>query len=119
MSADDGGIQGDIDPDDVVILIFLGLQSLQEPIPGPIGFPTAQAVVAGGLGRVAFWQVLPGSAGAQDPENAIEDRTVIGPRMARLMGMSGRQQRGDVFPLLIGKFVASHELRYSIKGIPL
>jgi hypothetical protein len=119
MGTHEGSIEGIIDPDDLVVLICLGLDLLQEALPGAVLLPAAQPVIAGGLGRIALGQVLPGRAGAQDPQNAIEHRAMIGPGMAGFVRMSGRQQRGDAFPLLVGQFVASHELLNSIKGIPL
>jgi hypothetical protein len=75
---------------------------VKDPIPGAVVFPATETIITGGLGRIALGEIFPGSAGAQDPENAIEDLSMVGPGMAGFIGMSRRQQRGDALPLLIG-----------------
>ena len=52
---------------------------------------------------LAAWQVAPGCAGSQDPEDAVEDTTVVHTgNAARLV----RQQRFDGGPLVVGEFIA-------------
>src|SRR5438132_12865918 len=119
VSAYDGGIEGVFGPDQVALLIVLGLDRLQDALPGSVLLPALQAVVAGGTGRIAFGQILPGRSGAQDPENTVEHRAMIAPRVSALFGMRRRQERSDLLPLGIGQFVASHELRTSVKSIHL
>src|SRR4051812_22723502 len=115
MSAHDGGIEGIFCPDQVALLVVLGLYCLKNACPGSVLLPALQAVMTGGARRIAFGQILPGRSRAQDPENAVEYLTVFRPGMTPLFRMRGRQERSDLLPLGIGQFVASHELISSIK----
>ena len=60
--------------------------------------PADKAVVAGLVWPKALWQIAPWCAGAQYPENAIEDTSVVDPQHA-----SGlvRQKRSDGSPLKV------------------
>src|SRR5215510_15318117 len=65
--------------------------------------PTDEAVVACGAGTKHLGQITPRCSRAQDPEDAIEDTTVVNPRNAtRLV----RQHGLDGNPFIIGEFVA-------------
>lgn len=65
--------------------------------------PPNEAVVASGVRTERRRQIAPRCSGTQDPEDAIEDTTVVNPRnAARLV----RQHRLDGNPLIIGEFVA-------------
>src|SRR5882724_5024634 len=65
--------------------------------------PTNEAVVAGGVRTKHVGQITPRCSRAQDPEDAIEDTTVVHPRNAtRLV----RQHGLDGNPFMIGEFVA-------------
>jgi hypothetical protein len=90
MSANDSGIEGIIDPDDIAVFVFLSEDLLKDPLPGTVVFPAPETIITGRFGWIALGQIFPGSAGAQDPENAIEDRTMVGPGMAGFIGMRGR-----------------------------
>ena len=64
---------------------------------------TDEAVVARGVWTKRLGQITPGCSGSQDPEDAIEDTTVVYPRNAtRLV----RQHRLDGNPFIISEFVA-------------
>src|ERR1700753_4234423 len=65
--------------------------------------PSNEAVVAGGVRTKRLRQITPRCSRAQDPENAIEDTTVVHARNAtRLV----RQHCLDGGPLIIREFVA-------------
>ena len=65
--------------------------------------PPDEAVVACGVRTKRLGQITPGCSGAQDPENAIEDTSVVHRGSAtRLV----RQHRLDGDPFMIGEFVA-------------
>src|SRR5262249_13571224 len=65
--------------------------------------PADEAIVAGGVRTEVVWQIAPRCPRSQDPEDAIEDTTVIHPRHAtRLV----RQHRLDGSPFVVGKFIA-------------
>jgi hypothetical protein len=68
--------------------------------------PADEAVVARGVWTKRFRQIAPRCSGSQDPEDAIEDTTVVYPRNAtRLV----RQHGLDGNPFIISEFVA-HDL---------
>jgi hypothetical protein len=65
--------------------------------------PAHETIVASGIGAECCGQITPGCAGSQDPENAIEDTTVVYPRnTTRFVG----QHRLDGQPFIIGEFIA-------------
>jgi hypothetical protein len=65
--------------------------------------PANEAVVASGIGTERIRQIAPWCSGSQDPENAIENTTVIHPRNStRLVG----QHRLDRGPFIVGEFIA-------------
>ena len=65
--------------------------------------PPNESVVAGGVRTKHVGQITPRCSRAQDPEDAIEDTTVVHPRNAtRLV----RQHGFDGNPFMIGEFVA-------------
>lgn len=65
--------------------------------------PTNEAVVAGGVRTKHIGQITPRCSRAQDPEDAIEDMTVVHPRNA---ARHVRQHRLDGNPFMIGEFIA-------------
>src|ERR1700733_5142374 len=65
--------------------------------------PPNEAVVASGVRTKRLGQITPRSPGSQDPENPIEDTSVVHPGNAtRLVG----QHRLDGSPFIVRKFVA-------------
>src|SRR5262249_48193558 len=73
--------------------------------PGPYArsTPANEAVVASGVGTEVVCQITPWCTGSQDPENAVENTTIVHPRNAtRLV----RQHRLDCSPFMVGEFVA-------------
>src|SRR6516164_285401 len=64
--------------------------------------PPTEAVVASGVRTKRLGQITPGSPESQDPENAVEDTSVVHPRnAARLV----RQHWLDCGPFIIREFV--------------
>src|SRR5580692_402781 len=65
--------------------------------------PADKAVIAGRARAKMIRQIAPRCAGSQDPEDAVEDTSVVYPRNAtRLI----RQHGLDSSPFIIGEFVA-------------
>jgi len=81
-------------------------QGFQNGFKDPGLAPFMEAAVASRAGRIAIRQILPGSAGAHDPENAIHNLAVIRSRSPTTVGAWRvlRNKRLDDFPLLIGEF---------------
>jgi hypothetical protein len=73
------------------------------PRPSARSSPANEAVVASGVRTEVIRQIAPLRPRSQDPEDAIEDATIVHPRHAvRFVG----QHRPDGNPLIIGEFVA-------------
>jgi hypothetical protein len=82
---------------------------IKDAIPDADLPPADEPVVAGRRGTIALRDVGPRRAGAQSPEDTVEDLPIVSPgHAARLV----RQQRRDHGPLKIGYLVAAqgHEL---------
>jgi hypothetical protein len=78
-------------------------KSIYDAAPDTSSPPTDEAVVACGVRTKRLGQITPWCSGSQDPEDAIEDTTVVYPRNAtRLV----RQHGLDGNPFMIGEFVA-------------
>jgi len=70
--------------------------------------------MTGLLGRIARRQVVPGSAGAQNPQHAVEHRARVLPRPApAIVPPLGTKQRIEHRPLGVGEVHASG-LRHSL-----
>lgn len=67
--------------------------------------PPLEASVTRLVRRVTFWQVAPGSAGTQDPQDAVEDIPPISPRSTPTVGPANGigDRRFKHFPLLVGQ----------------
>src|SRR5262245_29814883 len=93
-----------------------GIMSASEcthyPGPHARSSPTNEAIVTSCVRTEVVRQVTPWRPGSQDPEDAIEDPTVIHPwHAARLV----RQHRLDGSPFLVGEFVA-HDSAPSVRA---
>src|SRR6267378_7616684 len=81
--------------------------------PDACSSPANEAIVAGRVRTEVDWQVAPRCSRSQDPEDAIENTTVIHPWHApRLVG----QHRLDGSPFLVGEFVA-HDSVPPVRGL--
>jgi len=59
--------------------------------------------MTGLIGRITTWQIVPGSAGAQDPKDAIQHRARILPRPSpSIFPTFGTKQRLEQRPLGVG-----------------
>jgi hypothetical protein len=67
--------------------------------------PRLVAAVTGLIGRIALGQIVPGRAGLQDPEDAVQHITRVTPGAAPAVGATARlgQQRLQHDPLRIGE----------------
>src|SRR5262245_13124168 len=83
--------------------IMRGGQRVHDPAPDASPTPANETVVAGGVWAKAVGQVAPGCSRSQDPENTVDNTTVVRPwHAARLV----RQHRLDGRPLVVGEFIA-------------
>jgi hypothetical protein len=85
-------------------------QSFEHFAQNPLLDPLLKATVAGLVGRVAIWEVLPGSPGAQYPEDAVQDIAWVSPGPAPPI-FSSRwlwDKRLQYFPLLVCEVHSLH-----------
>src|SRR5690606_2216644 len=92
-------------PVHAVAVLHLALQRLEQRVKDPGLSPPPVAAVDRRPRPVALGQIPPGSARAQNPENAVQDRPIILPGPPRLR--SRRQQRLDHTPLSIAQLMTS------------
>src|SRR4051812_34465480 len=86
-------------------------ESAHNPGPDAGASPANETVVAGRVGTEVVRQVAPWRPGTQDPENAIEDTTVVHSwHTARLI----RQHRLNGRPLVVREFVAHDSAPFSL-----
>ena len=101
MRAHDGAIDEVERPVQAAVRIGLGLEVREDAVPDARCTPAIKTTRHRAACAIAFRQVAPGCAGTQDPEDAIDDRTMIeiGAARARFFG---RQQRRKPRPLFVG-----------------
>jgi hypothetical protein len=81
-----------------------GLHGPEHALPNLGGFPAAKTAVHRRLLAVALRQVAPGHAGAEPPDNAIDQRAMI--RVRPTAGRPFRGQQGrELLPLLVSEFM--------------
>ncbi len=80
----DGAIEGPLVPIDGALRIQFSLERLENALPGAVAAPSGIAVVDRFPVAVAFGDIRPRGATMQPPEDAVEDRAVRKPGMARL-----------------------------------
>lgn len=84
MHADDGSV------DHLDSRIMGSGQCIYDTVPDACPAPADEAIVAGSVAAKGTRQIAPGRSRAQNPENAVEDTTVIYPRAPRgLLGSIG------------------------------
>jgi len=71
-------------PVDVAVGVGLGLHRREQLLPDPRVLPAIKPTGDRAPGAIAFGQIAPGSTGAQNPENPIEDASMIYSRSAGL-----------------------------------
>lgn len=77
--------------------------------------PAIQPAGDGAPGAIPLRQVTPGGAGTQEPEDSVEDASVIDSRAAGF-GLLRRQERLESFPLAIGEFMSIHTMKYTAQN---
>ena len=101
VGTDDGPVHVVDFPVDAAFLIGSLLDLGEKAVPEARLAPTVEPAGDRTDWSVAFRQVAPRRTGADDPENAVDDASVVGgwPPSLRLLG---RQQGLDFRPLFIG-----------------
>lgn len=77
---------------------------MQQPRQCAVALPLLKAAMAGLVGRVAVGQIVPRSAGAQNPEDAVQHGSRLAPGPTATIGTSlGSEQGPDYLPLRLGQ----------------
>jgi hypothetical protein len=72
-----------------------------------VALPLLKAAMAGLIGRIAVGQIVPRSAGAQDPQNSVQHGSRIAPRPTSTVEASFRSKQGfELGPLRLGQIHA-------------
>ena len=107
MGSDHGAIEIMEVPVELARRVGLGLHRHQQLMPDTSLLPTVEAAGYGTPRAIALGQIPPGSSGAQYPEDAIEDASMIDGRSAGLRFLWG-EQRLQPLPLCIGQLSSVH-----------
>jgi hypothetical protein len=92
---------------DLAFGLGLRLDGLKEALPEAGFAPSIEAAGHGAPGALTFGQIVPGSAGTQPPQPAIEEASMICSGSTRLRFLRRKQQL-EPLPLCVGKFFAFH-----------
>lgn len=96
--------------DHLNLCIFAMRDGSQDAVPDARTSPPHEPVVAGRVGAVSLWQIPPRCSRPQDPEDAIQDPSVVHTRDAsRLAG----QDRFDETPLGVSEGIAHSDCSFS------
>lgn len=106
MGAHNGGVDCDV-PVDLPGRIGLGLDLLEQPLPGSVGQPQAVAFIDGLPRAEPFGQVTPLNAGPNPVHNPVDHLPVIPPPAATTV--TDRQERPQPFPLGIRQITPTHD----------
>ena len=79
-------------------------EALQQAVEAPGSLPELKTAMTGLIRRIAPRQIVPGGAGAQHPQHAVEDGARIAPRAPASIGPSARTKgRFEHGPLGVGE----------------
>lgn len=77
MRSDDGAIDEVATPVEVPLEVGISLEMVEQPEPEAVSGPTGGADINAIPLAVAFREITPGSAGGEDPEDAVEHSAVV------------------------------------------
>lgn len=86
--------------------VQLGKKHTPDFQPQILLFPIAQPAPASAGAGVFLWQIAPTCSGFEDPKNTFQDAAIVAPRTTATAAL--RQERFDLFPLLVGQECFSH-----------
>src|SRR3954469_10978122 len=98
---DDGAVDAEQLPVDLVTAHLAGLESAQDLVPQAGAAPLIEAVVDGLPGAELLGEVAPAAAVGEDPEDAVDHQAVVLP-LAALVPV-GRQEILNLLPLGVGQ----------------
>src|SRR3954453_5565923 len=115
---DDGAVDAEQLPVDLVRVHLAGLQSPQDFVPQAGAAPLTEAVVDGLPGAELLGEVAPAAAIGENPEDAVDHQAVVFP-LATLVPI-GRQEILNLFPLGVGQAVGRRGGSHGVApGLPV
>jgi hypothetical protein len=111
VSTDYATIDGKQFPIDLCVLHLANLQAPQNPLPQARTTPLAKAIINRLPRTETLWEIPPSSSIRKEPENAINQKPVVLPLTTTFA--IDWEQISDLFPLIIGKFVARRNDRHT------
>jgi hypothetical protein len=99
-------------PVQLALGVSSGLHRDQELRPDPSPLPAVEAAGYGPPGAIACGEIPPGGAGAQNPEHAIQDASVINRRPTGFRCL-WRKQWLQLLPLRISEIASVHTSQYN------
>jgi hypothetical protein len=112
MGSDHGAIEIMEVPVDLALGVGLRLHRRQELTPDASLLPAVEATGHGTPQAIAFGQIPPGSPGAQNPENPVENAALIDGRPTGLRFVGG-EQRLQPLPWRMGSISSVHPHPYN------
>lgn len=109
MGTHDGAVDEVYIPVNLAQKIGLGLNGCKDRIPDAGSAPAIEARGNGLPGTIALRQITPGCPRTQDPENAVDDATMIVCRTSRITFL-GRQPGTEPLPLFVSQITSVHAL---------
>ena len=107
MGSDHGAIEIMAIPVQLAMGVGLGLHRREELLPDASPLPAIEATGDGAPRTIAFGQIPPRGPGAQNPEHAVEDASMIDSRPAGL-GFLWKEQRLEPLPVRVGQIASVH-----------
>jgi len=101
MGTDNRGI------DEQVLQIGITAQGISHPLPDTAFAPAREAHIGSVPMTVLGRQVPPGASGTHDPENGLDELTIVLGRATRILDLA-RQVIFNAFPLIISKHLSVH-----------
>ena len=111
VGADDGAIDKVEQPIELAVRIRLLLEGVEELLPDIRSLPAIEAAGHGWPGPVPLRQVPPGRPGAEDPQDAVDNRAMVMGRSPNLWFV--RWEQGfKPLPLRVGQISSAHSTQY-------
>ena len=111
VGADDGAIDKVEQPIELAVRIRLLLEGVEELLPDIRSLPAIEAAGHGWPGPVPLRQVPPGRPGAEDPQDAVDNRAMVMGRSPNLWFV--RWEQGfKPLPLRAGQISSAHSTQY-------
>jgi hypothetical protein len=90
-----------------ILVVGIACEIFKNPLPHAAFRPPREPFVDALPVAIPLRQIAPASAGAQHPQNTVDEQTIVAAGASRITRLA-RKQGGDPPPLDIGQFVPLH-----------